>query len=262
MRTTMKASLSVFVGVLALSLAEASAHAAELKVLATGSMAEPLKELAEGFTHDTGHTVTFSLGTTGVVMNKLKGGEKADVIVISVEAADSLEKDGRLLTASRADVANSLLGVAVKAGAPSPDISTSDAFKNAVLAARSISYPDPKLGATSGVYIESLFAKLGIAQVAKAKATVKPIGAEVAEVVAKGDIELGLTFLSELVPNKGVKIVGPFPDAIQNPTLYTAGVMSDSANGQIARAFVAFITSPQSAVKLKAAGVAPAAEPH
>src|ERR1043165_2802819 len=116
MRITMKASLSVFVSVLALSLTEAPAHAVELKVLATGSMAEPLKELAEGFTHDTGHTVTFSLGTTGVVMNKLKGGEKADVIVISVEAADSLEKDGRLVSATRADVANSLLGVAVKAG--------------------------------------------------------------------------------------------------------------------------------------------------
>src|SRR6266446_5617880 len=103
MRVTMKTCLSALVAVLALSLAQGTAHAAELKVLATGSMAEPLKELAEGFTHDTGHTVTFSLGTTGVVMNKLKGGEKADVIVISVEAADSLEKDGRLVPATRAD---------------------------------------------------------------------------------------------------------------------------------------------------------------
>jgi molybdate transport system substrate-binding protein len=235
----------------------ATAPAAELKILATGSMAEPLKELGETFTRSTGHRVRFSLGTTGVVMNKLKGGEKADVIVISVEAADALQKDGRLVAATRADVANSLLGVAVKAGAAAPNISTPDAFKQAVLAARSISYPDPALGATSGVYIESLFKRLNIADEAKKKASVKPIGAEVADAVAKGEIELGLTFLSELVPNKGVKIVGPFPNAIQNPTLYTAGVMSDSANGDAARAFLAFITSPAAAAVLNAAGVAP-----
>ena len=234
------------------------ARAVELRVLATGSMAEPLKELGEEFTHKTGHTLTFSLGTTGVVLNKLKGGEKADVIVISAEAADALQKDGRLIAATRADVANSLLGVAVKKGAAAPDISTPDAFKRAVQGARSISYPDPSLGATSGVYIESLFRNLGIADEAKTKTTVKPIGAQVADAVAKGDIELGLTFLSELVPNKGVTVVGPFPNAIQNPTLYTAGVMSDSANADAARALVAFITSAAAAPVLQAAGVAPA----
>jgi molybdate transport system substrate-binding protein len=244
----------------ALLVMGAPADAAELKILATGSMAEPLKALGEAFTQTTGNALTFSLGTTGVVINKLKGGEKADVIVISSEAADTLQKDGRLLAATRADVANSLLGVAVKTGATAPDISTPDAFKQAVLAARSISYPDPALGATSGVYIESLFKRLNIADAAKKKASLKPIGAEVAAAVAKGEIELGLTFLSELVPNKGVKIVGPFPNAIQNPTLYTAGVMSDSANGEAARAFVAFITSPAAAQVLDAAGVAPTAQ--
>ncbi len=239
-------------------LAASGAGAAELKIMATGSMAEPLKELGEAFSHKTGHTLSFSLGTTGVVMNKIKGGEKSDVIVISVEAADALEKDGTIVAATRADVANSLLGVAVKKGARSPDIATPDAFKNAVLAARSISYPDPKLGATSGVYIESLFQKLGIAEAAKAKAFVKPIGAQVADAVAKGEIELGLTFLSELVPNKEITLVGPFPDAIQNPTLYTAAVTSGSANDEAARAFVAYITGAEAAGPLKAAGVSPA----
>jgi molybdate transport system substrate-binding protein len=192
------------------------------------------------------------------VLSKLKGGEKADVLVISVEAADALQQDGQLIAGTRADVANSLLGVAVKAGAAAPDISTPEAFRKAVLAARSISYPDPALGATSGVYIEMLFQRLDIADEAKKKTTVKPIGAQVADAIAKGEIELGLTFLSELVPNKGVTIAGPFPDAIQNPTLYTAAVMSTSANADAARAFVAFITSPAAAPVLKAAGVAPA----
>src|SRR5882757_6554684 len=90
------------------------AHAAELKILATGSMAEPLKELGEAFTHETGNTLAFSLGTTGVVMNKIKGGEKADVIVISVEAADTLQEQGKIVAATRAVVASSLFGVAVK----------------------------------------------------------------------------------------------------------------------------------------------------
>lgn len=254
-----KISLPTLVAAVLLS-AGSQAPAAELKILATGSMAEPLKELGEAFTHSTGHTLAFSLGTTGVVMNKIKSGEKADVIVISVEAADSLQKDGTIIAATRADVANSLLGVAVKAGAPVPDISTPDAFRKAVVAARSLSYPDPKLGATSGVYIESLFDKLGIAGAAKAKASVRPIGAQVAEAVAKGDIELGLTFMSELVPNKDITLVGPFPDAIQNPTLYTAAVAAGAANMEAARAFVAYITGPQSIATLKAAGVAPVAK--
>jgi molybdate transport system substrate-binding protein len=242
--------------------ASAQASAAELRVMATGSMAEPLKELGEQFTHNTGNAIFFSLGTTGVVMNKIKSGEKSDVIVISVEAADELQKQGTIIAATRTDLASSLFGVAVKKGAPVPDISTPDAFKKAVLAARSISYPDPKLGATSGIYLESLFEKLGIAQEAKAKATVKPIGAQVADAVAKGDIELGLTFMSELVPNKGLTIAGAFPDPIQSPTLYTAAVASGTPNEQAARAFVAFITSRAAARVLQADGVAPATKPN
>jgi len=234
-----------------------SAQAAELTVYATGSMEVPLHKLGEEFTKSTGHTLSFVLGTTGVVLNKLKTGH-ADVIVISAEAADNLQKDGRLVGATRADVARSLLGVGVKKGATAPDISTPDAFKRTVLSARSIAYPDPTLGATSGVYIESLFKRLGIAEQVKAKTVVKPVGAEVAAAVAKGEIELGLTFLSEFVSNSGVNIVGPFPDAIQNPTLYTAGVAKESANPDVARAFVAYVTRKEAASALKSSGVDPA----
>lgn len=233
-----------------------SAQAAELTVFATGSMELPMHSLGEDFTKSTGHTLKFELGTTGVVLNKLKTG-KGDVIVISAEAAERLEKEGRIVAGTRSDVANSLLGVGIKKGAKRPDISTADAFKAAVVAARSISYPDPKLGATSGVYIESLFAKLGIADIAKRKTTVKPVGAAVADAVAKGEIELGLTFMSEFVSNDGVTIVGPFPQAVQNPTLYTAGVAIESNNKEAARAFVAYITNRDQSAKLLRAGVDP-----
>ena len=144
----------------AFGLANAPVSAAELTVYATGSMEVPLHQLGEEFTRATGNTLKFELGTTGVVMNKLKTG-KADVIVISVEAADALQKDGRIVAGSRADVASSLFGVAVKKGAKAPDISTPDAFKKTVLTAKTISYPDPALGATSGVYLQNLFAKMG-----------------------------------------------------------------------------------------------------
>jgi molybdate transport system substrate-binding protein len=241
---------------LLLLAASTRTQAAELTVYATGSMEVPLHRLGEAFTRSTGHRLTFVLGTTGVVLNKLKSG-KADVIVISAEAADGLQKDGRLVAATRADVARSLLGVAVKKGAPAPDISTADAFKKAVLAARSISYPDPALGATSGVYIESLFKRLSIADQAKRKTVVKPVGAAVAEAVAKGEVELGLTFVSEFVANEDVAIVGAFPASIQNPTLYTAGVAAESANPDAARAFIAFVTKPESRATLKALGVDP-----
>lgn len=234
------------------------ARAAELSIYATGSMAEPLRQLGEEFTRTTGNRLTFELGTTGVVLNKLKT-EKADVIFISAEAADALEKAGRLVKDTRTDIARSLLGVAVKRGAKAPDIATAEAFKQAVVAAHSLAYPDPKLGATSGVYIEALFKRLNIDAQAKAKTVVKPVGADVADAVAKGEVELGLTFLSELVANQGVAIVGPFPDAIQNPTLYTAGVAAESTYKAEARAFIAFVTTPTARAKLKALGVDPAA---
>src|SRR6266481_3559659 len=145
------------------------AHAAELTVFATGSMAEPLKELGEEFTHATGHTLRFSIGTTSGVLNKLKAGEKGDVIVISDEAADALEKDGKIAPGSRKNVARALFAVVVKTSAPTPDISTPEALKKAVLAARSISYPDPITVTASGGYIQSVFARLGIKDEANKK---------------------------------------------------------------------------------------------
>ncbi|MSP95331.1 MAG: extracellular solute-binding protein [Alphaproteobacteria bacterium] len=250
MKTSM---LALAAGFAAISL---SANAAELTVYATGSMELPMHIVGEAFTHATGHTLKFELGTTGVVLNKLKTG-KADVIVISSEAAERLEKEGRIVVGTRNDVANSLLGIGIKKGTKAPNISTPEAFKQAILAARSISYPDPKLGATSGVYIEEMFAKMGIADAARRKTTVKPVGKAVADAVVSGEIELGLTFMSEFKANDGVTIVGPFPGNTQNPTLYTAGVASESANKDAARAFVAYTTSRDQSVLLLRAGVDP-----
>ncbi len=136
-------------------------------------MADPLKKLGKEFSHQTGHTLVFSLGTTGGVMNKLKAGEKGDVIVISDEAANALEKEGKFVPGTRKDVASSLFGVVVKKSAAIPNVSTPDALKRAVLAARTISYPDPVVAAASGGYVETVFRQLGILDAAKKKASLK-----------------------------------------------------------------------------------------
>jgi molybdate transport system substrate-binding protein len=239
------------------ALSSAAANAAELTILATGSMADPLKQLGEEFSHQTGHTLRFSLGTTGGVMNKLKAGEKGDVIVISDEAANELEKEGKFVPGTRKDVASSLFGVVVKKSAPTPDVSTPDSLKQAVLSASTISYPDPIAAAASGGYVETVFKQMGILESARKKAFLKPMGVMVGEAVENGQAELGLSFMSEFVADKNLKVVA-FPAALQKPQLYTAGVFTGSPNADAARAFIAFVTRPEARAQLKAAGVDPA----
>jgi molybdate transport system substrate-binding protein len=234
-----------------------AANAADLTIFATGSMADPLKELGAEFSRQTGHSLTFSLGTTGGVMNKLKAGEKGDVIVISDEAADTLEKEGKFVPGTRKDVASSLFGVVVKRNAATPDVSTPEALKNAVLSARTISYPDPVAAAASGGYVETVFRQMGILEAAKKKASLKPMGVMVGVAVEKGEAELGLSFMSEFVADKNLKVVA-FPPALQKPQLYVAGVFAGTKNEDGARAFIAFVTRPEARAQLKAAGVEPA----
>lgn len=235
----------------------ATANAADLTIFATGSMADPLKELGEEFSHQTGHTLRFSLGTTGGVMNKLKAGEKGDVIVISDEAANTLEKEGKFVPGTRKDVASSLFGVVVKRSAATPDVSTPDALKRTVLAARTISYPDPVVAAASGGYVETVLRQLGILDSAKKKASLKPMGVQVGEAVEKGEAELGLSFMSEFMADPNLKVVG-FPPALQKPQMYAAGVFAGTPNADASRAFIAFVTRPEARAKLTAAGVLPA----
>jgi len=244
---------------LAAGLAAAPAKAVELTIFATGSMADPLKELGEAFTHQTGNTLKFNLGTTGGVMNKLKAGEKGDVIVISDEASDILEKEGKFAPGTREDLASSVFGVVVKKDAPAPDVSSADALKKTVQSAKHISYPDPVAAAASGGYVETVFKQMGILEESRKKASLKPMGYLVGEAVKKGESELGLSFMSEFTADKKLKVV-PFPASLQKPQLYRIGVFAGTPNADAARAFIAFVTSPENRAKLKAAGVEPAVQ--
>jgi molybdate transport system substrate-binding protein len=238
----------------------ATAFAAELTVFVTGSMIDPLEHATEEFENATGHTLRFESATTGGLLAKIRAGERGDVIVIADEAAATLEQNGTLLPGTLTPIASSLFGVVVRADAPKPEVATPAALKETVLRARTISYPDPVAATVSGGYIESVFAQLEIKDAARSKAKLTPMGYLVGEAVANGEAELGLSFMSEFVGNPALAVV-PFPDALQKPQLYTAGVFAGSAHADVAREVIAFIKSPSARTKLAAAGVVPAGPP-
>jgi molybdate transport system substrate-binding protein len=238
--------------------AASAAPGAELTVLVTGSMVDAFEAVGEEFTHATGHTLRFSTGTTSAVVAKIRGGERADVVVVAAEAAADLETDGTIVAGTRTPVASSVFGVVVRADGARPDVSTADALKRAVTAAPTISYPDPVVATVSGGYIEQVFDRLGIKELARGKAALKPMGYLVGEAVQDGEAALGLSFISEFVGNERLAVV-PFPAELQKAQLYAAGVLAGSANAALAREFIAFVTGAAARDKLEAAGVVPAA---
>ena len=188
------------------------ADAAQLKLLVGGAMAEPVKKVGADFSRKAGHQLDFATDTTGALQNRLRSGEKADVIVVTAAGMDALEKENLIVPGTRVELARGLIGVSVRAGAASPDLSSVDGFKKAILAARSVSFVDPKAGGTSGTYMAGLFQRMGIGDEVQKKTVFRNQGSEVADAVAKGEAEIGITFISELLSNKGVKVAGTLPE--------------------------------------------------
>jgi molybdate transport system substrate-binding protein len=222
-----------------------TADAVQLHLLVGGAMQEPFREVGAAYEKKSGNTLDFTVDTTGALQNKLRSGAPADLILVSAPGMDALEKENRIVKGSRVELGRALIGVSVKAGAPAPDISSADAFKKAILAARTVSYVNPAAGGTSGTYMAGLFQKMGIADQLKAKTVFGNQGSQIADAVATGRAEIGITFISEMAPNKGVKIVGPLPDAIQSATNYAAAIPVGAANADAVRAFLAMLTSPE-----------------
>jgi molybdate transport system substrate-binding protein len=238
-----------------LTLAAGAAGAADLKVSAAAAVKEPFNELVATFSKESGNKVEASFGPVGGIVNKLKAGEKPDIIILSTAAMDQLDKEGTLVAGSRAELGRAVASVAVKAGAKEPDISTPDAFKAALLGAKKVAFTDPAAGGTAGIYLAGLLQKFGIAEEIKAKAILASDGGAVAAAVAKGDADLGITFGSELLPNKGVKIVGPIPQAIGLTVAYVAGVASWSREGDAGKALIGYLTKPAAKEHFKEAGL-------
>jgi molybdate transport system substrate-binding protein len=238
-----------------LALAAGHATAADIKVLSAAAVEEPFEKLSAEFGRESGHKVHGTFGPVGAMVAKLKAGEKADVIVLSAAAIDELDKAGVLVPGSRADLGRATASVAVKAGAPQPDISTPEAFKKTLQTARTIAYTNPAAGGTSGIYLTGLLERLGLTEEVKKKALMQGGGSAVADAVANGAAEIGITFGSELLPNKGVKVVGPVPASIGLVVTYVAAVAKDSTQADAARALITYMTRPAAHDHFKEAGL-------
>ena len=230
------------------------AEAAELKVMSAGAMKTIVTELGAEFTRETGHTLALTTGTVGQLRDKILAGEAADVVVMSDTVIDQLIGQGQLARGSRVDIARTGMGVAVREGAPKPDISTPEALKQTLLSAKKIAYVDPASGGTSGIHFASVLQKLGIADAMKDKSILKP-GGFVAELVARGEADLCAHQISEILPVKGATLVGPLPHALQKVTTYSAALPARAAGNESAKAFIEFLARPAFKARLAAAGL-------
>ena len=239
---------------LMLALAPAMAQGADVKILTAGAMKAVVLELVPQFEKETGHKAVVDNDTAGGLARRIQGGETFDLAVITPGVLNDLAGKGKVVGDTRANVARVGVGVVVKEGAPAPDVSNVDAFKKALLTAKTVAYIDPASGGSSGIYLTGLFDKLGIAADIKPKAKLKQ-GGYVADLIASGEAEIGLHQISEILPVKGVKLVGPLPAEIQNYTTYAAAVSADAKQPDAARALIKLLTGPPADSVLKARGM-------
>jgi molybdate transport system substrate-binding protein len=235
------------------------AQAAQLKVMVSGAMAHALQEVSEDFAKKNGHTLDFIVGTTGALQDRVRKGEKADVIEVTTVGMDALEKEKLVVPGTRVDLASVLIGVAVKDGASLPKISTVDELKQRLLAARAVAYIDPKIGGQAGQAITSLLQKLGISDEVAKKSIYGKTGADAVQKMAAGEADIAISFVSEIKPIKGAKLVGPLPAAVQNPSTYAGAIGVGAPNPEAARALLAAMHSPENAHIMRDAGLEPVA---
>jgi molybdate transport system substrate-binding protein len=230
------------------------AAAVEIKVLTAGAFKQVLLALVPEFEKQTGHKVTIDNATVGALTKRIEGGEAFDIAVLTPKAVDDLIAKGKFAAGSRQNLARVGVGVVVKDGTPKPDISTVDAFKKALLAAKSVAYIDPAAGGSSGIYVSGLLDRLGIAGEVKPKAKLIHGGA-VAEHIAKGEAEVGIHQISEILPVKGTTLVGPLPADIQNYTVYAVGVSANAKQTEAAKALIKALSGSAAATVLKSKGM-------
>jgi molybdate transport system substrate-binding protein len=236
------------------------AAAADIRVLSVGAVQNAVRPLAADFSKDTGHKIVFTVGSPAVVVQKLKDGEIFDAVIVSEPAMDRLDKEGIVNPESRVRLATTGIGVAVRAGAPAPNLATPDAFKQALLAAKSVVYGDPTLPNQSGEKAEQILAKAGILDALKPKLRIVPGQAESQDLIANGEVEMGLYNLSEIPESRGLKIAGPVPAPLQLATTYEGALMSDGSVPQAAREFIRFLSDPDARAKWLAARLEPLAD--
>ena len=225
-----------------------------MKVICTNGVKSIMLDLVPAFERTSGTKIVITWGSTNGLLKELEGGAVGDLAILTAEAIDDLIEHGKAVAGSRVDLARSAIGVAVRKGAKRPDIGSPEALKRALIAAKSVAHSKTGL---SGIYFPTVLSRLGIADAMKGKIVIPDPGTPVGEVVAKGDAEIGIQQISELLPVAGIEIVGPLPDALQKITIFSAGVLTAAKEPSVAAALLKFVAAETPRL-LKHKGLEPA----
>ena len=228
--------------------------AAEIVVLSPNTVKSVLTDIAVAFQQETGHSVRFTFGSTGAVEKRARAGEATDIVIATYEAMEQMASQRLVLQDARSVIARVGVGVGIREGTPKPDISSTDSFKETLLSAMSITYSNPAGGGASAIHVSRVIERLGISQAIKEEAVVGGL-LNVCERVAKGEVELCLTQISEILPVKGVTLLGPLPPEIQNVTKLVAGISTRSSAVEAAKEFLTFLVRPSSRARLAEGGL-------
>jgi len=247
-------SLILAVSILGMALLPAArAQAAELKVIAGGSITGLLNELGPAFEKASGHRLSIHFDSTPNIITRINSGTPFDLVVVPIDVFKNADAKAHFASGPTIDIARVGYGVAVRAGAPKPDVSTPDALKKTLLGASSIAFVP---ASAAGAYVTKVFERLGIGEEMKAKTRAQAGPPQIAPAVAKGDAELGV-FLTNVLIAPGVELAGPFPAELQQELVFTAAVAADSKEADAAKAFLDYLKTPASAAAIKAAGMNP-----
>jgi len=230
---------------------------AKIKVMSAGAVQSMVTALGKEFAAANGHELDLNFATVGSLRERLSGGEKTDLAILSESAVAALAKTSLFVPGSIKNLGRTRTGVVIREGAPKPDIATVEAFKRTLLNAKAVSYSDPKGGGSSGTFFADLLERLGIAGQVNKTAVLKKRGFEVAQAVMDGEADIGTTFISEILTIKGAVVAGPLPGDLDNPNTYTAAIPLGAAQADAAAALLAALSDPANRPRWTAAGLEP-----
>ena len=243
----------------ALIVAAAPARAAEIDAMITTAMGAAIEQLAPAFERASGHTLRIVYGPSGGLARRLNGGEAADLVIVESKVLDELIRQGKVAP-GRTDLARTAIGIAVRKGAPRPDVSSGEALRRALIAAKTVGYAAPSGGSITAAHVIGVFERLGIAAEVAPKARLAAGGpnGRVSVLVSSGEAEIGFQQVSELMSNPEVEVIGMLPAELQQITIYSAGVTTSAREADAARALIRALAAPSAAPVYKAKGLDPA----
>ncbi len=241
-----------------LLVAGGTAQSAEIKVWVADGIKAIAEDLAPTFERASGHKLLMTFASGGATVKRAQGSDVADVIIAPLSGIDELVKNGKVAAGNVTALASTGISVAVRKGAPKPDISSPEALKRALLAAKSITFLNPAGGGASGIHFAKVLDRLGIADEMKAKTIFAPKTDAVGSLVASGDAEMGVIQYQLLFSVPGIEIIGPLPGDLQNATLFAAAILGSAKALDASKTLISFLQSPEAIAVIKAKGMEPA----